>query len=378
MKAYKKIVLSLSATVALQIAASPEQAVAQAGRRSESVSKPFAVTVDNTQEQKQQEPKHDTKHVAPAEAQNVSRAIHIDLQPAAQPVVQPTAQPSTAEAIVPKINVTYNTKADVANFVSDIDLNIPASSRKNDDCFALIIANETYRSPVPDVPFAMNDGKSFAAYCEKTLGIPARQIIFIENGTGNQINEGIERIAGLLKTADGAGKAIVYYAGHGIPNVETSEPYIVPTDANPTRFSQLISLHGMYKRLGAMSSESVLVVLDACFSGTRRSGEMLLAGTRSIKIKIKEGELTGNMVVMSATDGYQTAQPIREQKHGLFTYYLLKTLQESKGEITLGEWFDKAKRTVARESILNAAEQTPTINVSHTIQENWNNIKLNK
>ena len=263
------------------------------------------------------------------------------------------------------------------DYVSDIDRNIPATNRRNSDCFALIIANEIYASPVHSVPFAMNDGKSFAAYCEKTLGIPRRQIIYIENGTGNQINNGIEQIAGLLKTTDGAGKAIVYYAGHGIPNPETNEAYLIPIDANPTRVSQLVSLNGIYDKLGSVASESVLVVLDACFSGARRNGEMILEGTRSVKIRAKEGRLTGNTVVMSATDGYQTAQPLKDEKHGLFTYHFLKTLQESKGDVTFGELFEKTRRTVAREAILNSAEQTPTVTVSPTIEESWNNIKIN-
>ena len=280
------------------------------------------------------------------------------------------------------IHGAFNEKMDITptpdeTFVSDIDQNIPATGISNDNYFALIIANEIYANPVPDVPFAINDGKSFAAYCEKTLGIPARQIIYIENATGNQINDGLERISGLLKTADGTGKAIVYFAGHGIPNAETNEAYIIPTDANPTRFNQLIALNGLYSTLGAVASESVLVVLDACFSGTRRNGEMIMKDTRSVKIRAREGQLTGNVVVMSATDGYQTAMPMREEKHGMFTYWLLKTLQENDGDIMLGEWFEITKKSVSREAILNSAEQTPTVNVSPAIEGSWNNIKIN-
>lgn len=262
------------------------------------------------------------------------------------------------------------------NFVSDIDINIPVGNKRNDDSFALIIANENYGDMVPSVPFAINDGKSFAAYCEKTLGIPKRQIFYIEDGTYNKIQNGIDQITGLLRETGRDGKAIVYYAGHGIPNAETNEAYLIPTDANPMKTNQLISLNSLYNALGVAPSESVLVVLDACFSGTRRNGEMILEGTRSVKIKTTEGKVKGNTVVISATDGYQTAQPLREQKHGLFTYYLLKTLQEHDGNITLGEWFDKVRKTVAKEAILKSAEQTPTITVSPALEQKWNNIKF--
>jgi len=261
------------------------------------------------------------------------------------------------------------------NFVSDIDENIPASNKRNDDLFALIIANENYNDMIHPVPFAINDGKSFAAYCYNTLGIPKLQIIYIEDGTLNKIQEGIEKITGLLKNAGGEGRAIIYFAGHGISIAKTDEAYIIPTDANPTKVNQLISLNSMYSALTSVPSNAVLVVLDACFSGTRRNGEMILEG-RTVKIKADEQKINGNIIVMSATDGYQTAYPFKEQKHGLFTYYFLKTLQDSNGNITLGEWFDRTKRTVTKESILKTAEQTPTVMVSPALENKWNDIKF--
>ena len=278
-------------------------------------------------------------------------------------------------------NEEMNEKLDIQsqpaeNFISDIDQNVPVSNKRNDDAFALIIANENYGDIVPNVPFAINDGKSFAAYCEKTLGIPKRQVLYIEDGTYNKIQNGIDQITGLLKSAGSEGRAIIYYAGHGIPNAETNAAYIIPTDANPMKINQLISLNSIYNALGSAPSSSVLVVLDACFSGTRRNGEMILEGTRSIKVKAQEEKIKGNTIVISATDGYQTAQPLREQKHGLFTYYALKTLQESKGNISFGEWFNKVQKTVSKEAILKSAEQTPTVAVSSVLENSWNNIKF--
>ena len=118
------------------------------------------------------------------------------------------------------------------------------------------------------------------------------------------------------------------------------------------------------------------MVLDACFSGTRRNGEMILDGTRSVKIKPKEETVIGNVIVISATDGYQVAQPLREQQHGLFTYWFLKTLQENNGNITLDEWFNKTKRTVTKEAMLKSSEQTPTVTTSTDFENIWGNIKF--
>lgn len=83
--------------------------------------------------------------------------------------------------------------------------------------------------------------------------------------------------------------------------------------------------------------------LDACFSGAKREGDML-ASARGVAIKVKETQPKGNMVVFSAAQNDETAYPYKEQKHGLFTYYLLKNTR-NKGEVTLGDLADFVKLT---------------------------------
>lgn len=54
---------------------------------------------------------------------------------------------------------------------SDVDKDIPETGKKNPGTFAFIVANENYKN-VANVASALHDGKTFAEYCEKTLGIP--------------------------------------------------------------------------------------------------------------------------------------------------------------------------------------------------------------
>lgn len=263
------------------------------------------------------------------------------------------------------------------NFVSSIQRNIPQGNRQNDDFFALIIGNEIYTNPwVSNVPFAINDAQAFKAYARTTLGIPERNIFFVENGTRNEIDDAVERLTRLLRISGSSGRAIVYYAGHGIPNPETRGAYIIPTDANPERFGQMISLNSLYRTLGATGADLVMVVLDACFSGVQRNGNMILEGTRAVRIRPQEERLGGNLIVVSATNGHQVAHPFRDQRHGLFTFFFLQTLQESGGNITLGEWLNTATRIVERESAFRGIEQTPSITVSPAIENRWTNIRF--
>lgn len=78
----------------------------------------------------------------------------------------------------------------------------------------------------------------------------------------------------------------------------------------------------------------------------------MLASARGVAIKVKQATPVGNIVVFSAAQGDETAYPYKEKEHGLFTYYLLKKLQETKGNVTLGELSDYIKTQVERQSIV--------------------------
>ena len=116
--------------------------------------------------------------------------------------------------------------------------------------------------------------------------------------------------------------------------------------------------------------------MDACFSGAQRGGGML-ASARGVALKAKNGVPQGNMVVFSAATGDQTAYPYQEKGHGLFTYFLLKKLQESEGKATLGEITDYVSEQVARQSVVvNGKSQTPVVTPSASMSDSWKTMTL--
>ena len=116
--------------------------------------------------------------------------------------------------------------------------------------------------------------------------------------------------------------------------------------------------------------------MDACFSGSER-GNNMLASARGVALKHKKVSPIGNMIVFTASSGDETAYPFPEMKHGLFTYFLLKKLQESKGNVTMGELGNYIIENVEKESIVsNGRIQTPTISVSPSITDKWQKKKL--
>ena len=260
---------------------------------------------------------------------------------------------------------------------SDVDVNIPEAETKDENLYALIIANENY-SMVSGVPFALNDGEMFAAYCEKTLGVPEKNVLLYKDASFGIMLNAMDKVKKLAAARGGDMELIFYYAGHGIPDESSKDAFLLPIDSDGKQTKVCYSLNDIYKDLGEMETQSVTIFLDACFSGAKRDGGMV-AEARGVAIKPKESAPTGNLVVFSAVSDDETALPYEEKGHGMFTYFLLKKLQETKGDVTLKELGDYIKRKVSSESILiNDKSQTPTVTASTAAGANWQQMKLRK
>jgi hypothetical protein len=188
---------------------------------------------------------------------------------------------------------------------SDIDVDIPVNPSSNDKTFAVIISNENYQRE-SQVIFAKNDGAVFKEYCIKTLGLPEKNVHFVDNATLNNIRAEINWISGVAQAYKGEANVIFYYAGHGIPDESTKTAYLLPIDGYGSDVATGYKLDDLYQKFGAIPAKTVTIFMDACFSGAQRSGGML-ASTRGVAIKTTPGKLSGNMVVFSATQNDETA-----------------------------------------------------------------------
>lgn len=253
---------------------------------------------------------------------------------------------------------------------SDVDSNIPVNQLQNNNTFAIIIGNEHYED-VSDVEFANRDADSFAKYCEGVLGIPNNNIRIYKDASYGKMIGALEDIRSIAKVFDGDINIIFYYAGHGIPNEKDFSSYLLPVDGSGRSTSLCLSLNNLYETLAETDANRILVFLDACFSGSIR-GDGMLTAARGVAIKAQPEEPRKNMVIFSASSNDETAYPHKEQGHGLFTYYLLKKLQESKGDITLAELSKYVNENVRKQSVvINRKSQTPTTSGSVDLNVNW-------
>jgi uncharacterized caspase-like protein len=104
-----------------------------------------------------------------------------------------------------------------------------------------------------------------------------------------------------------------------------------------------------------------------------------MANARGVALVARQERPTGNLVVFSAASDDQTAFPYKDQGHGMFTYYLLKKLQSTKGNVTLGDLGQYIIDNVKQKSVvLNRKLQTPTVTCSSDLTGDWRSLKLNK
>ena len=256
-----------------------------------------------------------------------------------------------------------------------IDVNLPKATEPRDNTFAVIIGNEDYKY-VAAVPFAARDAAIFAKYCRVTLGLPDDNIRLYTNATYGDILDAIDDIKTISEVYNGDIRVIFYYAGHGVPDEATRNAYLLPVDARSQQLKTCYPIEKLYAELGSLKAHSVTLLLDACFSGSQR-GEGMLMSARGVALKPRTDEPKGNMVAISAATGEETAYPYAEKRHGMFTYYLLSKLQESGGDVTLGELCDYITTKVSQQSVkVNRKQQTPTVMPSPEIETSWRTLPL--
>jgi WD40 repeat protein len=251
----------------------------------------------------------------------------------------------------------------------DVDLNIPEVIISNPNIYAVVIGNEDYKSnqlslkSESNVDFAEKDAEVFANYLMLTYGVPAENIRLHKNATYAIMNQDIAWLSNIAANNKGDAELIFYYSGHGLPNENTGEGYLIPVDVNGNNLALAIKLGNLYSELSKWPTKKVTVFLDACFSGGGRN-ESLLA-LKKVKIKPKEESVSGNMVVFTSSSGEESSGFYKEKQHGLFTYYLLKKIQETKGSADYQSLFYYLKQEVSLKSlVVNSKEQNPQMIVS--------------
>ncbi|MDO4164009.1 MAG: caspase family protein [Bacteroides sp.] len=243
--------------------------------------------------------------------------------------------------------------------------------------YALIIGNEDYSmtgaNAEINVPYAINDAMVFREYCVRTFGVPDKQLKMVPNATAGMMHEQLDWLVNMAST-DPEAELIFYYSGHGNNDEATKEPYLLPVDITGKNIRLGISLADLYKRLASYPVKGAYVFLDACFSGGYKSAAPLIA-QKGVRVVPKAGVPQGHTLAFSSSSGDQTSSVFHDKKQGYYTYYLIKTIKDAKGDLTMKELFEKTNAEVKKATALIGKMQEPQYLVSPTWAD-WADIKL--
>ena len=270
--------------------------------------------------------------------------------------------------------VIYKTK-----LVSDVDINIPITSKKRPNALAVVIGNRNY-TKTSNVDFAINDSRMIKEYLITSMGFDEGNIIYKEDADQSDFF----RIFGkkddfkgdlYYRSRDNIEEIFIYYAGHGAPNIKEDSKektgYFVPVNCDPN----YVNLNGyssdvFYNNIDKIGIEMVTVVLDACFSGTSGSGDYIIKNISAIGIKPKGITNIKNGVLMASSKASEVSSWYVEQSHGLFTYFFLKSIHNLESDSN-GDGIITYKESIAyigdnvskKANVINKIDQTPVFKV---------------
>lgn len=217
-----------------------------------------------------------------------------------------------------------------AEFISSVDKDIPNLNNINKDGIAVVIGNSKYSRAKP-VDFAVNDARSMKQYLINVLGYKEGNILYYENATLGDLNTifGTQanpkgRLYNTIK--QGVSDVVIFYSGHGAPGLKDNKAYFVPVEADPNYMENSgYSLDILYDNLKKLPAKSIVFFSDACFSGANVFDKISPMVIRS-KEPAKEGMV--NTTLLSSCKGTEVSCWHNEEKHGLFTFYLLQAMKD--------------------------------------------------
>jgi hypothetical protein len=241
---------------------------------------------------------------------------------------------------------------------------LPRPVMQNKNAIALIVGVDSYKNTPARAIYADSDATAFTDYASEKLGISSNRIKVL-------VNEEAMEADILLSIKEWLNRAVkkdqsdvyVFFAGHGLASDDGEQMYLLPYDGNTRLLEDTAILRSrLFSDIESSNPRSVTVFLDTCYSGTTRAKDTLIA-SRPIVIKARKQPVPDGFTVMTAAGGTQTAKPLEEAEHGMFSYFLMKGLEgmadaNNDKKITAGELHQYVKSNVLQQS---SGSQTPEL-----------------
>ena len=239
--------------------------------------------------------------------------------------------------------------------------------KKSRNKVALIIGIEDY-SQSPNATFANLDAKYFYEYASKGFGVKKENIKLMIDKEATLIKS-IGVLSKWLPSRIKSGETdlIIFFAGHGLASNDGKDLFLLSQDSDPDLLARTaLSRTELFKEIIKLNPKSVTMFLDTCYSGVSRDEKTLLASARPVRIIADEQNTPDNFTIFSASQLDQISSGLKDAKHGIFSYYLMKGL-EGKADlnkdrnITNGELLAYMDENVAQKASELGRQQNPSL-----------------
>ncbi len=272
-------------------------------------------------------------------------------------------------------------KASEFEVLCDADADIPENLPERKNTYVLIIANDAYspmqmaRCAHDSVDHHARDARVFKEYAIRTMGIPERNVQTIINAKAFEMRREIIRLSSYSKGIQGKAELIFYYAGYGLIDEKTYEPYILPVDIENDDPKFALRISDLYKMLQEDVSKRISIILETSFQFDALQARP--AKGKAPKIAMLYPNAPANAILMAAAKPGQTACSDEQAGHGLFTLAILQKLKGTKGKASLKEVSDFVIQNVKEAIIrLKFKEQLPQTLVGSSLNKEYNTSKF--
>jgi len=261
------------------------------------------------------------------------------------------------------------------------DKDIPELPANRKNTYVLIIANDAYsplqtaRCGADSADYHNRDARVFREYAVRTLGIPAENVSMVLNAKSFEMRKEIIKLSSYSKGINGNAELIFYYAGLGLIDENTFEPYLLPVDIESADPKFIVRISDLYKMLTEETSKRISILLETSFQFDPLKPKP--GNNKSSKIILRYPNIPANVFFMAACAPGQKASSDHKAEHGLFTMSVLDKLKESRGQSSLKELSDYVVNRVRSLSInLRLKVQLPQTLIGSSLNKDLTILKL--
>jgi hypothetical protein len=257
----------------------------------------------------------------------------------------------------------------------------PVAPPPSRNAYAVVIGVGRYEAPtIPTLKYAVADAEAMYNVLVGTAGFKKENVLLLTDRSERKPTlRNIKYALGtfLARAAQKDDTVIVYFAGHGAPEVDQRglerdgyAKYLIPSDADPDDlFSSALPMDDLQAIFGRIEAERVVVFLDACYSGAAGGRTFLSQKTRAGSVDdlfLERLTRSKGRAIVTASRTSEVSIELPELGHGIFTYYLAEGLKGAgdlnrDGIVSLQELYEYVEQQVARKSRAVGGKQHPVL-----------------